>query len=107
MDNVEDTFRTNIIQYIGVTKAALLHLKRGDVILNTTAVTAYKGSAGMMCPFPRCLVDYSASRGSVCMLIRSLATQVMPNGLRVVGVAPGLVYTPLQPGSRSADQMDG
>ncbi|GAA5869074.1 hypothetical protein JCM8547_008692 [Rhodosporidiobolus lusitaniae] len=98
MDNVEDTFKTNIIQYIGVTKAALPHLKRGDVIINTTSVTAYKGSAGM--------IDYSCTKGGIATFIRSLATQVMPKGIRVVGVAPGPVYTPLQPASRSADQMD-
>ncbi|GJN92613.1 hypothetical protein Rhopal_005648-T1 [Rhodotorula paludigena] len=91
MDNVEDTFRTNIIQYIGLTKAALPHLKRGDSIICTTSVTAYKGSAGML--------DYSATKGAINTFIRSLAMQVLPKGIRVTGVA-------LQPASRSAEQME-
>ncbi|BGP18501.1 hypothetical protein JCM10213_001183 [Rhodosporidiobolus nylandii] len=99
MDNVNDTFQTNIIQYIGLTKAALPHLKRGDVIINTTSVTAYKGSVGML--------DYSCTKGAMNTFIRSLAGQVMPKGIRVVGVAPGPVYTPLQPASRDAEGMDG
>lgn len=78
MDNVEDTFRTNIIQYIGLTKAALPHLKRGDSIICTTSVTAYKGSAGML--------DYSATKGAINTFIRSLAMQVLPKGIRVTGV---------------------
>lgn len=97
MNNVEDTFQTNIIQYIGLTKVALPYLKRGDVIINTTSVTSYKGSAGM--------VDYSATKGAMNSFTRSLALQIMPKGIRVVGVAPGPVYTPLQPASRSASQM--
>ncbi|GAA5889325.1 hypothetical protein JCM6882_000707 [Rhodosporidiobolus microsporus] len=98
MDNVESTFKSNIINYIGVTKYALPHLKRGDVVINTTSVTAYKGSAGML--------DYSATKGAINTFIRALATQVMPKGIRIVGVAPGPVYTPLQPASRSDEQME-
>ncbi|TNY22897.1 putative oxidoreductase [Rhodotorula diobovata] len=98
MDNVEHTFKANIIQYIGLTKAAIPHLKRGDVIINTTSVTAYKGSAGML--------DYSASKGAMATFTRSLATQVFGKGIRVCGVAPGPVYTPLQPASRPAEQME-
>ncbi|GAA6048874.1 hypothetical protein JCM3770_003662 [Rhodotorula araucariae] len=98
MDNVEHTFKVNIIQYIGLTKVALPHLKRGDVIINTTSVTAYKGSAGML--------DYSATKGAIATFTRSLATQLLPKGIRVTGVAPGPVFTPLQPASRPAEQMD-
>ncbi|BGP34159.1 hypothetical protein JCM10296v2_005974 [Rhodotorula toruloides] len=98
MDNVEDTFRCNIIQYIGVSKAALPHMKRGDVIINTTSVTAYKGSAGML--------DYSATKGAITTFTKSLATQILPKAIRVVGVAPGPVYTPLQPASRPKEQME-
>ncbi|GAA6061076.1 hypothetical protein JCM10212_006277 [Sporobolomyces blumeae] len=99
MDDVNDTFQTNIIQYIGLTKEALPHLKRGDCIICTTSVTAYKGSAGM--------VDYSTTKGAMNSFVRSLALQQMPNAIRVCGVAPGPVYTPLQPASRSAEQMEG
>ncbi|GAA5835649.1 hypothetical protein JCM5353_004690 [Sporobolomyces roseus] len=98
MDNVNDTFQTNIIAYIGVTKEALPFMKRGDCIIMTTSVTAQKGSAGM--------VDYSATKGAMNSFIRSLALQQVSNGIRVCGVAPGPVLTPLQPASRSADQME-
>ncbi|GAA5937534.1 hypothetical protein JCM1841_000210 [Sporobolomyces salmonicolor] len=94
MDKVNDTFQTNIIQYIGVAKAALPHMQRGDVIINTTN----KGSAGM--------VDYSATKGAIATFTRSLAQQLMPKAIRVCAVAPGPVYTPLQPASRSPDQME-
>lgn len=78
MDNVNDTFQTNIIAYIGVTKAALPHMNRGDCIIMTSSVTAYKGSAGM--------VDYSATKGAMNSFIRSLALQQVANGIRVCGV---------------------
>ncbi|GAA5961498.1 hypothetical protein JCM3765_003608 [Sporobolomyces pararoseus] len=97
MENVNDTFQVNVINYIGMAKAALPHMKRGDCILMTTSVTAYKGSAGM--------VDYSATKGAMNSLIRSLALQQKEKGIRVCGVAPGPVLTPLQPASRSAEQM--
>ncbi|GAA5986222.1 hypothetical protein JCM10908_006462 [Rhodotorula pacifica] len=98
MKNVESTFQSNIIAYIGLAKVALPHLKRGDCIINTTSVTAYKGSAGML--------DYSATKGAITTFTKSLAAQLAPKGIRVVGVAPGPVFTPLQPASRSGDQMD-
>ncbi|GAA5832715.1 hypothetical protein JCM11251_005733 [Rhodosporidiobolus azoricus] len=98
MANVETTFKSNIIQYIGLTKLALPHMKRGDCVLCTTSVTAYKGSAGML--------DYSATKGAINTFIRALATQQMANGIRICGVAPGPVMTPLQPASRSDDQME-
>ncbi|GAA5867077.1 hypothetical protein JCM3774_004382 [Rhodotorula dairenensis] len=98
MKNVESTFQSNIIAYIGLSKAALPHMKRGDCIINTTSVTAYKGSAGML--------DYSATKGAITTFTKSLAGQLAPKGIRVVGVAPGPVFTPLQPASRSEDQMD-
>lgn len=81
MDNVVDTYNTNILAYMGVTKEALPHLKRGDCILMTTSVTAYKGSAGM--------IDYSSTKGAMNTFIRSLALQLAPKGIRVAGVAPG------------------
>ncbi|GAA6015070.1 hypothetical protein JCM10207_008719 [Rhodosporidiobolus poonsookiae] len=99
MNNVESTFKSNIIQYIGVTKHAVKHMKYGDSIINTTSVTTYKGSAAM--------VDYSATKGAIATFTRSLAMQLMPKGIRVTGVAPGPVFTPLQPASREADQMEG
>lgn len=98
-DNVDATFAANIIQYIKLTKLALPHMKRGSNIINTTSVTAYKGSVAM--------VDYSCTKGAIATFTRSLAGQLTPKGIRVNGVAPGPVYTPLQPASRSGEQMEG
>ncbi|BGP57058.1 hypothetical protein JCM8202_006287 [Rhodotorula sphaerocarpa] len=99
MENVESTFQSNIVAYIGLTKAALPHMKHGDCIINTTSVTAYKGSAGML--------DYSSTKGAIVTFTKSLAAQLSPKGIRVCGVAPGPVFTPLQPASRSDEQMEG
>lgn len=98
MDNVEDTFRTNIVQMIGICKVALPHLQRGSNIINTSSVTAYKGSPGM--------VDYSATKGAIVAFTRALANQVMDKGIRVNSVAPGPVYTPLQSASRPGEEME-
>lgn len=98
MNNVEDTFQTNIVSMIGLSKAAIPHMKRGGAIINTTSVTAYKGSAAML--------DYSSTMGAISAFTRSLAQQLLPKGIRVNGVAPGPVYTPLQPASRSPEQIE-
>ncbi|KXN88815.1 hypothetical protein AN958_06684 [Leucoagaricus sp. SymC.cos] len=99
LGNVESTFRSNILQMFAVTKLALSHLKRGSCIINTTSVTAYKGSAG--------LVDYSTTKGAIVTFTRSLSAQLAPRGIRVNAVAPGPVITALQAGSRSAESMEG
>ncbi|GAA5899794.1 hypothetical protein JCM8208_004565 [Rhodotorula glutinis] len=99
MDNVEHTFTVNCVAMVGLAKVAVPHLKRGDVIINTTSVTAYKGSAAML--------EYSMTKGGIATFTRSLATQLFSKGIRVVAVAPGPVYTPLQPASRPAEQMEG
>ncbi|ESK82847.1 tropinone reductase 1 [Moniliophthora roreri MCA 2997] len=97
--NVEATFRTNILQMIYLSKAAVPHMQRGSSIINTTSVTAYKGSAY--------LIDYSTTKGAIVSFTRSLSMQLAPKGIRVNAIAPGPVYTPLQPASRSADNMEG
>jgi NAD(P)-dependent dehydrogenase (short-subunit alcohol dehydrogenase family) len=96
---VESTFRSNILQMIAITKYALPHLRRGSSIINTTSVTAYRGSAG--------LVDYSSTKGAIVSFTRSLASQLVSKGIRVNAVAPGPVVTALQAGSRSAENMEG
>jgi len=97
-DSVEETFRSNILQMFAVTKFALPHLKKGSSIINTTSVTAYRGSPAM--------VDYAATKGAIVSFTRSLAKQLAPKGIRVNAVAPGPVHTPLQPASRSPDEME-
>lgn len=99
LENVKSTFNSNIIQMFVVTKFALPHLKRGSSIINTTSVTAYKGSGG--------LVDYSTTKGAIVTFTRSLSVQLAPRGIRVNAVAPGPVITALQAGSRSAESMEG
>jgi NAD(P)-dependent dehydrogenase (short-subunit alcohol dehydrogenase family) len=81
-----------------LTKFAMPHLKRGASIINSASVVAFKGSPSMM--------DYSATKGAIVTFTRSLAMQLAPKGIRVNAVCPGPVYTPLQPASRPAEQMD-
>lgn len=98
LDKVESTFQSNILQMIALTKFAVPHMKRGDVILNTTSVTAYRGSAQFL--------DYASTKGAIVSFTRGLASQLTgETGIRVNAVAPGPVHTPLQPASRPAEQM--
>ncbi|GLB35857.1 putative KR domain containing protein [Lyophyllum shimeji] len=99
LQQVESTFRTNILQMFAVTKFALPHMKRGASIINTTSVTAYKGSAN--------LVDYSSSKGAIVAFTRSLAVQLAARGIRANAVSPGLVITSLQAASRDPEEMEG
>lgn len=99
LDNVESTFRSNILQMIAITKYAVPHMERGGSIINTTSTVAFRGTASM--------VDYAATKGAIASFSRSLAKQMIPKGIRVNAVAPGPVHTPLQPASRPAEQMEG
>lgn len=91
------TFRTNIFGYFFMAKAALDHLKAGAVILNTTSVTAYAGN--------KQLLDYSATKGAIVSFSRSLALSLVEKGIRVNGVAPGPIWTPLIPATFPADKV--
>ena len=91
------TFQTNVFGYFFMTKAALPHLADGAAIVNTTSVTAFKGS-------PQ-LLDYSSTRGAIVAFTRSLAQQLADRGIRVNGVAPGPIWTPLIPASFDADRV--
>jgi NAD(P)-dependent dehydrogenase (short-subunit alcohol dehydrogenase family) len=88
---LEKTFQTNVFSYFFMTQAVLPHLKRGSTIVNTTSVTAYRGSEH--------LIDYSATRGAIVSFTRSLAKALASDGIRVNGVAPGPIWTPLIPAS--------
>jgi NAD(P)-dependent dehydrogenase (short-subunit alcohol dehydrogenase family) len=86
---LERTFRTNIFSFFFLVQAALPHLKKDSTIINTTSVTAYRGS-------PQ-LLDYSATKGAIVSFTRSLAHALVEKGIRVNGVAPGPIWTPLIP----------
>ena len=90
-EQLEKTFRINIFSYFHVAKAALSHLKQGDVIINTASIVAYEGN--------ETLIDYSATKGAIVAFTRSLSQSLVQKGIRVNGVAPGPIWTPLIPSS--------
>ena len=91
------TFQTNVFGYFYLTQAALPHLGEGASIVNTTSVTAYRGSPD--------LVDYSATRGAIVAFTRSLADALSRRKIRVNAVAPGPIWTPLIPASFEPDRV--
>lgn len=96
-EQLERTFRTNVFGIFFVTQAAMPHLKPGATIINTTSVTAYRGSPE--------LLDYSATKGAILAFTRSLAKKLAERGIRVNGVAPGPIWTPLIPSTFSAEKV--
>jgi NAD(P)-dependent dehydrogenase (short-subunit alcohol dehydrogenase family) len=96
-EQLDRTFRTNIYGYFYMVQAAMPHLKEGAAIVNTTSVTAYRGSPE--------LLDYSSTKGAIVAFTRSLAQSLVGKGIRVNGVAPGPIWTPLIPATFSAEKV--
>ena len=96
-EQLERTFRTNIFGMFHITKAALAQLPPGAAIVNSTSVTAYRGSPH--------LIDYAATKGAIVAFTRSLAGNLKERRVRVNAVAPGPVWTPLIPASFPADHV--
>jgi len=91
IEQVERTFRTNILGMMWLTRAVLPHLKEGAAIINTTSITAYQGNPT--------LIDYASTKGAIVAFTRSLAKALQKRRIRVNGVAPGPIWTPLIPAS--------
>jgi NAD(P)-dependent dehydrogenase (short-subunit alcohol dehydrogenase family) len=91
------TFQTNFFALFYLTKFALQHLKQGSAIINTASLTAYEGNEQ--------LIDYSATKGAIVAFTRSLSKSLIGKGIRVNGIAPGSVWTPLIPASFPEQQV--
>jgi NAD(P)-dependent dehydrogenase (short-subunit alcohol dehydrogenase family) len=96
-ERFEETFRTNVLGYFNMARASLPHLKAGSSIINTGSVTGLEGSPH--------LLDYSATKGAIHAFTKALAKNVLSRGIRVNAVAPGPVWTPLNPADSPADKV--
>jgi NAD(P)-dependent dehydrogenase (short-subunit alcohol dehydrogenase family) len=93
-----ETFATNIFSYFYIVQSAMQYLKKGSAIINTASVTAYRGSPE--------LLDYSSTKGAIVAFTRSLSGSLVEKGIRVNGVAPGPIWTPLIPASFPKEKVE-
>jgi NAD(P)-dependent dehydrogenase (short-subunit alcohol dehydrogenase family) len=96
-EQLERTFRTNIFGYFFMAKASIPHLREGSAIINTSSITAYQGNP--------MLLDYSSTKGAIVAFTRALANSLIEKGIRVNGVAPGPIWTPLIPATFPEDKV--
>jgi NAD(P)-dependent dehydrogenase (short-subunit alcohol dehydrogenase family) len=97
-EQLRRTFQTNMFGYFFMAQAAVPHLKPGSAIINCTSVTSYKGEKE--------LLDYSSTKGAITAFTRALSQNLVDKGIRVNGVAPGPIWTPLNPmGGSSPEKM--
>lgn len=97
MEQMEKTFRTNIFSMFYLSQQVLKHMSKGDCIINTTSVTAFRGQ--------KVLLDYSSTKGAITSFTRSLSLNLAEKGIRVNGVAPGPIWTPLIPSTFPEDKV--
>src|SRR4030095_735649 len=95
---LERTFRTNVFSFFHMTRACLQYLQAGGSIINTTSITAYRGH--------KTLSDYAATKGAIVGFTRSLSQALVDKGIRVNGVAPGPIWTPLIPSTFAEDKVE-
>lgn len=96
-EQLKQTFETNLFGFFYMTQAAMPHLQSGATIVNTTSVTAYRGSPT--------LLDYSSTKGAIVAFTRSLSGSLADKGIRVNAVAPGPIWTPLIPATFPPDKV--
>ncbi|SDL98872.1 SDR family oxidoreductase [Sediminibacillus halophilus] len=96
-EQMEKTFQTNFFPFFYMAKAAVPHMQEGSTIINTSSINAYVGNAS--------LIDYTATKGAITSFTRALSESLVGKGIRVNGVAPGPIWTPLIPASFNEDKV--
>jgi NAD(P)-dependent dehydrogenase (short-subunit alcohol dehydrogenase family) len=97
-EEFDETFKTNVYAMFWITQAAIPHMKAGSAIINTTSINAYDPNDTM--------IDYAATKGAIMIFTKGLAKQLAEKGIRVNAVAPGPVWTPLNPADKAGEQLE-